>query len=251
MTETGFRILVDADACPVKDEVVRVAARRGSRVVLVSNAWMRGPDHPLVERVLVASGPDAADDRIAEDSRPGDIVVTSDLPLAARCLESCLEKGAAVLRPNGKPVDSNSIGMAVAVRDLAAHLREMGEITGGRRPSPPATVRGSWTPWRPRSRRLNAAGQAPEVDFARDITHISHYLPHADNISRYARRCTGPKNNAKKGRSGSDQIPHRFLRSSQFPSRRLRAQGLETPNGVTASRLAPRFPRLHDICLND
>jgi len=127
MSETQTRILVDADACPVKDEIVRVADRHKLPVLLVSNAWMRGPDHPLVQRILVASGPDAADDRIAEETAAGDIVVTNDIPLAARCLA----KGARVLRPNGKTLDQNSISMALAMRDLTAHLRETGEITGG------------------------------------------------------------------------------------------------------------------------
>ena len=127
MSETQTRILVDADACPVKDEIVRVADRHGLTVILVSNAWMRGPDHPLVQRILAASGPDAADDRIAEDTGAQDIVVTNDIPLAARCLA----KGARVLRPNGKTLDQNSISMALAMRDLTAHLRETGEITGG------------------------------------------------------------------------------------------------------------------------
>ena len=127
MSETQTRILVDADACPVKDEIVRVADRHGLAVILVSNAWMRGPDHPLVQRILVASGPDAADDRIAEEAGARDIIVTNDIPLAARCLA----KGARVLRPNGKTLDQNSISMALAMRDLTAHLRETGEITGG------------------------------------------------------------------------------------------------------------------------
>src|SRR5689334_22101629 len=108
MSESKIRLLVDADACQVKDEVVRVADRHGLAVLLVSNAWMRGPDHPLVQRILVASGPDAADDRIAEETTADDIVITNDIPLAARCIE----KGAKVLRPNGKPLDRNSISMA-------------------------------------------------------------------------------------------------------------------------------------------
>lgn len=127
MSEINVRILVDADACPVKDEVVRVADRHDLKVVMVSNAWMRGPDHYLVERIVVPSGPDAADDRIAEETTAADIVITNDIPLAARCIE----KGARVVRPNGKPLDQNSISMAVAMRDLTAHLRETGEITGG------------------------------------------------------------------------------------------------------------------------
>ena len=122
-----MRIYIDADACPVKDEVVRVAERHAAPVILVSNSWMRGPDHPLVSRQTVASGPDAADDWIAEQVSDRDVVITSDIPLAARCIA----KGAAVLRPNGRPLDSNSISMTLAMRDLHTHLRETGEITGG------------------------------------------------------------------------------------------------------------------------
>ena len=126
----GLNIYIDADACPVKEEVVRVADRHGLPVTLVSNTWMRGPDHPLVRKITVAEGADAADDWIAEQVALGDIVITSDIPLAARCVE----KGAKVLRPNGKPLEQDAIGMAVAMRDLSAHLRETGEITGGPAP---------------------------------------------------------------------------------------------------------------------
>jgi uncharacterized protein YaiI (UPF0178 family) len=133
----------------VKDEVVRVAERHRLSVILVSNAWMRGPEHMLVQRIVVASGPDAADDKIAEETAPLDIVITNDIPLAARCIE----KGARVLRPNGKPLDQNSISMALAMRDLTAHLRETGEITGG--PS-------AFTP-RDRSRFLDALENAVQA----------------------------------------------------------------------------------------
>ncbi len=122
-----MNILVDADACPVKDEVMRVAQRHNLPVFFVANAWMRLPEHPLMQRIIVASGPDAADDWIAERASATDIVITTDIPLAARCVA----KGARVLRPNGKLLDKNSISMAVAMRDLTAHLRESGEITGG------------------------------------------------------------------------------------------------------------------------
>jgi uncharacterized protein YaiI (UPF0178 family) len=121
------QILVDADACPVKDEVVRVAERHGIPVTLVSNSWMRGSDHPLVSRISVNNHPDAADDWIAEHTTDRDVVITSDIPLAARCVKN----GAVVLRPNGKPLDQDSISMAVAMRDLHTHLRETGEITSG------------------------------------------------------------------------------------------------------------------------
>ena len=125
-----MQIFVDADACPVKDEVVRVAERHNLAVLLVSNAWMRGPDHPLVQRFTVNNHPDAADDWIAERVTDLDVVITSDIPLAARCVA----KGAKVMRPNGKPLDENSISMAVAMRDLHTHLRETGEITSGPAP---------------------------------------------------------------------------------------------------------------------
>lgn len=119
-------IFVDADACPVKDEVVRVAARHGLGVSMVSNSWMRLSDHPLVQRVVVAEGPDAADDWIAQRIGAGDIVVTQDIPLAARCLKA----GARAVGPTGKPFTQQSIGMALAMRDLNQHLREIGERGG-------------------------------------------------------------------------------------------------------------------------
>ena len=120
-------IYVDADACPVKDEVLRVAARHGLRVHMVSNAWMRLADSPLINRVVVPEGLDAADDWIAEHISASDIAITADIPLAARCIE----RGARVLGPTGKPFTEDGIGMAVAMRDLMAHLRDTGEITGG------------------------------------------------------------------------------------------------------------------------
>ena len=126
MTETLPRILVDADACPVKDEVVRVAERHGLGVVLVSNTWHRG-DHYLVEKVVVPEGADAADDAIAERAASGDVVVTADIPLAARCLA----KGARVVDPRGREFNEAGIGMQVAMRDLMKGLRETGEVTGG------------------------------------------------------------------------------------------------------------------------
>ena len=123
-------IFVDADACPVKDEVVRVAARHQIPVTLVSNAWMRGPDHPLVRRITVAEGPDAADDWIAEHAADSDIVITADIPLADRSLKN----GASVIDPKGRPFTEDSIGSALANRELMSQLREMGTMTGG--PSP-------------------------------------------------------------------------------------------------------------------
>lgn len=120
-------IYVDADACPVKEEVLRVAKRHGMTVHLVSNRWHRGPDDPLVNRVVVPEGPDAADDWIAARIGLGDIAITADIPLAARCLD----RKALVLSPTGKAFTDASIGMALAMRDLNAHLRETGEMAGG------------------------------------------------------------------------------------------------------------------------
>ena len=119
-------IYVDADACPVKDEAVRVAERHGLHIHFVSNAFMRLPEGPLVKRVVVADGPDAADNWIAERAGKGDIVVTADIPLAARCLKA----GARVIGLTGKPFTEAGIGMALAMRDLSRHLRETGESKG-------------------------------------------------------------------------------------------------------------------------
>lgn len=119
-------IYVDADACPVKDEVQRVAGRHDFAIVYVSNAWMRLPEGLKVERIIVPDGPDAADDWIASRIGKGDIAVTADIPLAARCLKA----GAQALGPTGKPFTDASIGMALAMRDLSRHLRETGESRG-------------------------------------------------------------------------------------------------------------------------
>jgi uncharacterized protein YaiI (UPF0178 family) len=119
-------LYIDADACPVKDEAVRVAERHGLTARFVSNSWMRLPQGPLIERVVVPEGPDAADDWIAERAGKADIVVTADIPLAARCLKS----GARVVGPTGKPFTDAGIGMALAMRDLSRHLRETGESAG-------------------------------------------------------------------------------------------------------------------------
>lgn len=119
-------IYVDADACPVKEEALRVAQRHGLPIAYVSNAWMRLPEGPSVQRVVVSEGPDAADDWIAERIGAGDIAVTADIPLAARCLKA----GAQAIGPTGKPFTEASIGMALAMRDLSRHLRETGESRG-------------------------------------------------------------------------------------------------------------------------
>ncbi|GIK99210.1 MAG: UPF0178 protein [Alphaproteobacteria bacterium] len=120
-------IYVDGDACPVKSEAVRVAERHGLTLHLVSNQWLRGPDSSVVRRVVVTEGFDAADDWIVAHAGPGDIVITADVPLAARCLG----KGARVLGPAGRPFTEAGIGMALAMRDLMATLRDSGEIRGG------------------------------------------------------------------------------------------------------------------------
>ena len=125
-----IQIYVDADACPVKDEVYRVAARYGLKVYVVANSFMKLPNDPLIERVLVTTGFDAADDWIAEQAAPGAIVITTDVPLASRCVKA----GAEVIGPTGKPFTAASIGMAVATRDLLQDLRAMGEVTGGPKP---------------------------------------------------------------------------------------------------------------------
>ena len=121
-----IRILIDADACPVKDEALKVAERHGIAIIFVSNAWMRLPESPLVQRMIVQEGPDAADDWIAERIGPGDICVTQDIPLAGRCLKA----GARAIGNTGKPFTDASIGMALAMRELSQHLRETGESRG-------------------------------------------------------------------------------------------------------------------------
>jgi uncharacterized protein len=123
-------IYIDADACPVKDETIRVAARHGLKTWMVSDGGIRPSQNPLVQIVVVAQGADAADDWIADHIQQTDICVTSDIPLAARCLEN----GAYALKPNGEAFTESGIGMALANRELMQSLRETGEITGGPRP---------------------------------------------------------------------------------------------------------------------
>jgi uncharacterized protein len=123
-------IYIDADACPVKDETLRVAARHGLKTYLVSDGGIRPSPDPMVETVFVTQGADAADDWIAEHIGKADICVTNDIPLAARCLE----REAMALKPNGELFTTDGIGMALANRDLMQTLRETGQITGGPRP---------------------------------------------------------------------------------------------------------------------
>jgi hypothetical protein len=127
-----IEIFIDADACPVKDEVYDVAARLGLGVVVVANQRIGVPGG--AEMILVAEGPDAADDWIAAEIRPKDIVITADIPLAARCLEA----GAFALGSNGREFTDDSIGGALATRDIKASIREAGGATGG---PPPLSAR--------------------------------------------------------------------------------------------------------------
>ena len=132
MTDAAPIILVDADACPVKDEIYKVAWRLEVPVRIVSNAWLRVPAHPLIERITVSDGFDAADDWIAERVGPGAVVVTGDILLADRCLKA---GAAAVIAPNGKPFTPASIGGAIATRAIMADLRVGADgIMGGPAP---------------------------------------------------------------------------------------------------------------------
>jgi len=126
----AITVYIDADACPVKPEVYRVAERHALKVYVVSNSPIAVPRDPAIERVVVAAGMDAADDWIAQRATAGAIVVTQDIPLAARVVKA----GGIAIAPNGKPFSESSIGMALATRDLMDSLRSAGEITGG--PSP-------------------------------------------------------------------------------------------------------------------
>jgi uncharacterized protein len=121
------RIYIDADACPVKDEIYRVAARFQLPVSVVAGNYLRVPHDPMIECIAAGPGMDAADDWIAERAVPGDVVITADIPLASRCIKA----GAAVIAPNGKPFTEQSIGMVLAMRNLMTDLRSSGEITGG------------------------------------------------------------------------------------------------------------------------
>ncbi|MBF0286000.1 MAG: YaiI/YqxD family protein [Magnetococcales bacterium] len=119
-------IYVDADACPVKGETLRVAERHRLIVHMVSNRWIHLPENPLIRRQVTPGGLDRVDDWIAEHIAEGDVAITADIPLASRCLE----KKARVLGPTGRTLDAESIGMALALRDLNAYLRETGELKG-------------------------------------------------------------------------------------------------------------------------
>jgi hypothetical protein len=126
-------LYIDADACPVKDEAYKVAARYGLKVFVVANTPVNVPRDPLIERVTVEGGLDAADDWIAGRAGPGDIVITADVPLASRSVKA----GARAISPDGKTFDDASVGMALATRNLMEDLRSAGEITGGPKPFGP------------------------------------------------------------------------------------------------------------------
>lgn len=128
-----LHIYVDADACPVKQEVYRVANRYRLDVTVVANAWMRVPDERRIALEVVKNGFDAADDWIVEHVQAHDIVITADIPLASRCVK----KGARVLSPTGRPFTEDNIGEVLATRDLMYDLRATGEITGGPPPLKP------------------------------------------------------------------------------------------------------------------
>ena len=125
-----IRILVDADACPVKEEIYKVAFRHEVGVIVVSNSPIRIPAHPLLERVVVSDGFDAADDWIAERADGEAVCITADILLADRCLKA----GATVIAPTGKPFTTSSIGAAIATRAIMADLRAGGDIVGGPAP---------------------------------------------------------------------------------------------------------------------
>lgn len=146
MAQPGLTIYVDADACPVKDEVVKVADRHSLPVVFVSNGGLRPSRDPMIRNVVVSKGADAADDWIVETARANDIAITADVPLAARLVPA----GVHVLGPTGRPFTPDTIGMAVAMRNLGQHLRETGESKG---------YNASFTP-RDRSAFLGALDQA-------------------------------------------------------------------------------------------
>jgi uncharacterized protein len=129
----NITIYVDADACPVKAEIYKVAERHAVPVLVVSNSFINIPRHPLFQRMIVGEGLDVADDWIAERVGPGSIVITADIPLADRCLKA----GAIAIAPNGRAFTPDSIGMALATRNLMTDLREAGTVTGGPKPFSP------------------------------------------------------------------------------------------------------------------
>jgi len=129
-TPAGIIIYVDADACPVKQEIYKVAERHGLNVIVVANSFINVPRIPSIRLHMVGEGLDVADDWIADQATARDIVITNDIPLADRVVK----KGALAIAPNGKLFDANSMGMALATRNLMQDLREQGAVTGGPKP---------------------------------------------------------------------------------------------------------------------
>ena len=154
--KNGIVILVDADACPVKDEVYKVAERHGVPVAVVANAPLLVPRVAWIRRVHVAAGPDVADDWIAERARPGTVVVTADIPLASRAVKA----GATVIAPDGKLFTENSVASALATRNLMDSLRSAGEVTGGPRPYTPRDRSAFLSAMETAVQRLRRAGRA-------------------------------------------------------------------------------------------
>ena len=155
----GIVILIDADACPVKDEVYKVAERHGVPVAVVANAPLLVPRVAWIRRVHVAAGPDVADDWIAERARPGTVVVTADIPLASRAVKA----GAAVIAPDGKMFTEASVASALATRNLMDSLRSAGEVTGGPRPYTPRDRSAFLSAIETAVQRLRRAGLAAGV----------------------------------------------------------------------------------------
>lgn len=152
-----LKIYIDADACPVKEETYKVAIRYGLHTTVVSNSFMQIPNSPLISRVIVDAGADVADDWIAENVVAGDVVVTSDIPLAARVLA----KEGHAIAPYGRPFTADSIGLALAQRSLMEHIRSTGETTGGPPPFSPAN----------RSRFLQTLDQAIAREMRKRSSH--------------------------------------------------------------------------------
>ena len=130
MADKPIEIFIDADACPVKDEIYKVAGRYGLKTWVVSNAFMQIPQSPMIVRMIVDAGPDVADDWIAENVAPGDVAITNDIPLAERVLQA----GGHAISATGKPFTENSIGQAIAQRALMEQLRSTGDFMGGPKP---------------------------------------------------------------------------------------------------------------------
>jgi uncharacterized protein len=156
-TSPAITLYLDADACPVKDEAYKVAARYGIKTFVVANAFINVPRDPLIERVVVPAGPDAADDWIIERSGAGCIIITADIPLAARGVKA----GAQVISPKGKLFSEESIGMALATRNLMEDLRSAGETTRGPAPFSPKDRSSFLSALDLAINRLKRAGFAP------------------------------------------------------------------------------------------